>query len=65
MLENCQKLIGGSFGFFGLLELIGATLLKIDHGVVTHLIAGAMLTQNPTRKLYSQFLHHVYSPVNS
>jgi hypothetical protein len=44
MLENRQKLIGSSFGFFGLLELISATLLEIDHGVVTHLIAGAMLT---------------------
>jgi len=44
MLENRQKLIGSSFGFFSLLELISATLLEIDHGVVTHLIAGAMLT---------------------
>jgi hypothetical protein len=32
-------------------QLISASLLKIDHIVMAHLIAGAMFSQNPTGEL--------------
>ena len=41
-------------------QLISASLLKIYHGVVTHLIARAMLTQNPASEFDTKFLDHFY-----
>jgi hypothetical protein len=35
----------------GFSQLISASLLKIDHIVIAHLIAGAMFSQNPTGEL--------------
>jgi hypothetical protein len=32
-------------------QLISASLLKIDHIVMAHLIAGAMFSENPTGEL--------------
>jgi hypothetical protein len=47
--ESKEKLIIFST-LLGLGNLIGTSLLKIDHRMVAHLIAGTMLPQNPARK---------------
>ena len=45
------ELLIGCLGLFSLLKLVSATLLKINHRVIAHLVARAMLTQDPARKL--------------
>ena len=39
--------------------LISASLLKIDHRMVAHLIARAMLAQNPSSEFDTKFLDHI------
>jgi hypothetical protein len=51
----------GIFTLLGLCQLVGASLLKINHSVITHFIAEAMFTQYPTSKPNAQFLHHFFS----
>jgi len=41
-------------------QLISTALLKINHCVIAHLIARAMLPQNPAGELNAKFLDHVY-----
>jgi hypothetical protein len=55
----------GTFTLLGFSQLVSTSLLKIDHGVITHLIAGAMLTQNPASKLNAKFLNHLHLPILS
>jgi len=43
----------------GFSQLICTPLLKINHRVITHLVARAMLAKNPTGKLYTKFLDHI------
>jgi hypothetical protein len=43
----------------GFCQLISTSLLKIDHIVIAHLIAGAMFSQNPTGELDAKSLNHL------
>jgi hypothetical protein len=42
----------------GFCQLICTALLKINHSVVAHLVAGTVLTQNPAGKFDAKFLDH-------
>ena len=39
-------------------QLVSTSLLKVDHAVIAHLIARAMLTENKASQFNTQFLNH-------